>query len=152
MSCRHTAKPDFQGMKSLSSREWFDQHEFCLYSQSRAGTSSASLPVIARGTARRYHVGLLCEKLYRASRDLTESAYCFAPKENFVRIAQWMAFILQILGSVRCLSVCSVCLSVTLVYCGQTVRWIKMKLGMQVGLGPAHIVLDGDPAPLPKGT
>jgi len=26
-----------------------------------------------------------------------------------------------------------------------------MKLGMQVGLGSGHIVLDGDPAPLPKG-
>jgi len=26
-----------------------------------------------------------------------------------------------------------------------------MKLGMQVRLGPRHIVLDGDPAPLPKG-
>jgi len=48
--------------------------------------------------------------------------------------------------SVRCLSVCPVCLSVTLVYCGQTVGRIKMKLGMQVGLGPGHIVLDGDPA------
>ena len=45
-----------------------------------------------------------------------------------------------------CLSVLSV-LSVTLVYCGQTVGWIKMKLGVQVGLGPGHIVLDGDPAP-----
>jgi len=44
------------------------------------------------------------------------------------------------------------CLSVTLVYCGQTVGRIKMKLGMQVGLGPGHIVLDGDPAPpLQKG-
>jgi len=32
-----------------------------------------------------------------------------------------------------------------LVYCGQTVGWIKMKLGTEVGLG--HIVLDGDPAP-----
>jgi len=42
-----------------------------------------------------------------------------------------------------CLSV----LSVTLVY-GQTVGWIKMKLGMQAGLGPGHIVLDGDPASL----
>ena len=31
-------------------------------------------------------------------------------------------------------------LSETLVYCGQTVGWSKMKLGMQVGLGPAHIV------------
>ena len=38
-------------------------------------------------------------------------------------------------------------LSVTLVYCGQTVGWIKMKLGMQVVLGHGHIVLDGDPAP-----
>jgi len=25
-----------------------------------------------------------------------------------------------------------------------------MALGMEVGLGPRHIVLDGDPAPLPK--
>jgi len=47
--------------------------------------------------------------------------------------------------SVRCLS----CLSVTLVYCGQTVGRIKMKLGMQVGLGPDRIVLGGDPAALP---
>jgi len=36
-------------------------------------------------------------------------------------------------------------------HCGQTVGRIKMKLGMQVGLGPGHIVLDGDPLPLPKG-
>jgi len=38
---------------------------------------------------------------------------------------------------------------VALVYCGQTVGRIKMKLGMQEGLGPGHIVLDGDPAPPP---
>jgi len=46
----------------------------------------------------------------------------------------------------RCLSVCLSILSVlaeTLVYCGQTVGRIKIKLGMQVGLGPGHIVLDG---------
>ena len=54
-----------------------------------------------------------------------------------------------------CLPVLSVCpvlsvLSVTLVYCGQTVGWINMKLGTQVGFGPGHIVLYGDPAP-PKG-
>ena len=37
------------------------------------------------------------------------------------------------------------------VYCGQTVGWIKMLFGMEVGLSPGHIVLDGDPAgPLPK--
>ena len=49
------------------------------------------------------------------------------------------------------LSVLSVlsCLSVTLVYCDQTVGRIKVKLSMQVGLGPGHIVFDGDPAPPP---
>ena len=36
-----------------------------------------------------------------------------------------------------CLSV----LSETLVYCGQTVGWIKMKLGMQASLGPGHSLL-----------
>ena len=45
--------------------------------------------------------------------------------------------------SVRCLPVCPVCLSVT-------IERIKMTLGMQVGLGPGHIVLGGDPAPLPE--
>jgi len=50
--------------------------------------------------------------------------------------------------SVVCLS-CLSCLSVTLVYCGQTVGRIEMKLSMQVGLGPGHIVLGGDPAPPP---
>ena len=35
---------------------------------------------------------------------------------------------------------------------GQMVGWIKMKLGVQVGLSPGHIVLDRDPAsPPPKG-
>jgi len=34
------------------------------------------------------------------------------------------------------------------VCCGQTAAWIKMALGMEVGIGPDHIVVDGDPAPL----
>jgi len=46
--------------------------------------------------------------------------------------------------------VCPVCLSVSLVYCGQIVGWINMKVGMKVGLGPGDIVLDGDPAPPPQ--
>ena len=63
--------------------------------------------------------------------------------------------------SERCLCVLSCVLSVTLVYCSQTVGWIncgqsagciKMPLGMEVGLRPGRIVLHGDPAPLPKGT
>jgi len=36
------------------------------------------------------------------------------------------------------------------VYCGQTAGWIKITLGMEVVLGPGHIVLDGDTAALPK--
>ena len=35
-------------------------------------------------------------------------------------------------------------------YCGQTVAWVKMKLGVQVGLGPGHSMSDGDPTPRPK--
>jgi len=35
---------------------------------------------------------------------------------------------------------------------GQMAGWIKMPLGMEVGLGPCNIVLDGDPAPPPKKT
>jgi len=45
--------------------------------------------------------------------------------------------------TVVCLSV----LSVTLAYCGQTVECIKMKLCMQVGLGPGHIVRWGPSSP-----
>jgi len=46
--------------------------------------------------------------------------------------------------------VCLSLLSVTLVYCGQTVGRINMKLGVQIGLGPSHIMLDGDPASPPQ--
>ena len=45
--------------------------------------------------------------------------------------------------------VCTV-LSVTLVYYGQMVGWIKMPLRMEVGLGPGHIVLGGNQVPAPK--
>ena len=44
---------------------------------------------------------------------------------------------------------CPVChiLSVRSVYCGQTVECIRIPLGTEVGLGPGHTVLDGEPAP-----
>ena len=46
------------------------------------------------------------------------------------------------------------CLSVTLVYRGQTVGWIKMPLRTEVGLGQGDIVLDGTqlPPPTERGT
>ena len=34
---------------------------------------------------------------------------------------------------------------------GQTAGWIQMKLGTEVGLGPGHIVSDGNPADILKG-
>ena len=37
------------------------------------------------------------------------------------------------------------------VYCGQTAGWMKLVLGMEVGLSPGDFVLDGDPPPPPKG-
>ena len=38
------------------------------------------------------------------------------------------------------------------VYCGQTAEWIKMLLCTEIGLGPRHIMLDGDLAcPFRKG-
>jgi len=51
-------------------------------------------------------------------------------------LVKWFALCYR---TVICLSV----LSVTSMYCGQTVGRIKMKLGMQVGLGHGHVVLKG---------
>jgi len=45
----------------------------------------------------------------------------------------------------HCLSVCPFVLS-----CGQMVAW-TMPIGMELGHGPGHIALDGNPAPIPKG-
>jgi len=41
--------------------------------------------------------------------------------------------------AIRMLSCLSVCLTVTLVYCGQTVKWIEIRLGVNVGLGLATL-------------
>jgi len=38
------------------------------------------------------------------------------------------------------------------VCCGQTAGWITMPLGMEVDLGPGHIVLHWEPPPSKKGT
>jgi len=58
---------------------------------------------------------------------------------------------LRVLGRpfVKRLALCYqtvVCLSVTLVYCGQTVRWIKMPFGMEIGRNPGDFVRWG-PSP-----
>jgi len=34
-------------------------------------------------------------------------------------------------------------------YCGHTAGWMKLVLGMEVGLSPGDFVLDGDAAPTP---
>ena len=50
-----------------------------------------------------------------------------APRPPWLRHWPYAIGLLSVLS-------CPVCLSVNLVHCGQTVGWIKMKLGMQVGL------------------
>jgi len=55
----------------------------------------------------------------------------------------WATFVKQLAPCYQTV-VCPVYLSLTLVYCGQMVEWIRMQLGMEVGLGPGHIVLDGE--------
>jgi len=37
-------------------------------------------------------------------------------------------------------------ISTVYVYCDQTVGWIRIPLGTEVGLGPGDVVLDGDSA------
>ena len=70
----------------------------------------------------------------------SETQRDMAPKSSFLgnRLQNGLPY------AIGPLSVGPVCLSVTLVYCGQTVGWIKMKLGTVVGLGLSQIVLDGD--------
>jgi len=59
--------------------------------------------------------------------------------QNRASIARAVKTVRSMLSD-RCLSVLPVyVLSVTLVYCDQTVGWINMKLGMEVGLGPATL-------------
>jgi len=52
----------------------------------------------------------------------------------------------------RCLSVLTVFPVLSCAVCNIGVLWqrIEMKLGVEVGLGSGHIVLDGYPAPPPQ--
>jgi len=38
------------------------------------------------------------------------------------------------------------------VYCGQTAGWMKMPLGVEIGLGQGRVVLDGDLFPQRRNT
>jgi len=68
----------------------------------------------------------------------------------------WLAYHVRFLGdhwqnrspyAVGLLSVLS-----AMSYCDQTVGGIKVKLGMELGIGPGHIVLDGEPVLPWRGT
>ena len=85
------------------------------------------------------------------------------PADNTLQMLEYTYFWATVCKTVRpmlsarflsvCLSVCLSVLSVTQVYCDQTVEWIKMKRSTQVGLYPDHIVLDGDKThPPQRGT
>ena len=114
------------------------------------------------------HCHKICQcKCSRCIRSLTSTwTWCNMVQWNTADIVDngpWhMHLIFQVFGRpfikrfVLCywtvvLSVSLSVLSVMLMYCGQMIGRIKMKLGMQVGLGPGHIVFNGDPAlPLQK--
>ena len=66
--------------------------------------------------------------------------------QHVTSVIFWRQFVKRFALCYRTVSVCIV----TLVYCGETVGWIKMKLGMAVGLVPGHIVLDGTQLPPPQ--
>jgi len=85
--------------------------------------------------------------MYRLPSSFVESIYMLV--NNLIFGRPFVKRFALCYRTVACLSVLS-CLSVTLVYCSQTIGWIKMKLGMEVGLGQVHIVLDGNPAPPQK--
>jgi len=79
-------------------------------------------------------------------------------RENFVKFGRVVFFGRPLRVTVRPMKIfispeCygTVVLSLTLVYYGIGVGWIKMSLGTEVGLGRGDIVLDGNPAPLGKG-
>jgi len=89
---------------------------------------------------------------WRNLANTVESLMCGGNAAIFGRpFVKRFALCYQTVVCLSCLSCLSVCLSLTLAYCGQTVGWIKLKLGMQVGLGPGHMVLDGNPAPPERG-
>ena len=77
--------------------------------------------------------------------------HCCCPYSGRAHVDQAFGRPLQVTARPMLRDRYPVCLSVTLVYCGQMVGWIKMPLGTEVGLGPGGIVLDGDPAPHGEG-
>jgi len=84
---------------------------------------------------------------------MISSSWILFTVEFFVQLSIIIAFIFLgdhlWNGSSYAIRPLSVCLSVTLVYCGQMVGRIKMKLGMQVGPWP-HCVRWGPSSPPPK--
>jgi len=78
---------------------------------------------------------------------------CISPKQNLINTEQSPNNTLVVRPFVKWFTLCYrplSCLSV-LSTCNVGVLWqmvgrIKMKLGKEVGLGPGHIALDGDPA------
>jgi len=73
------------------------------------------------------------------------------PVSNYAKCSPIFGRLLQVTFRPMLWDHCPVCLSVTLVYCGQTVGCINMPLGVAVGLSPGDIVLNRDPASSWKG-
>ena len=77
--------------------------------------------------------------------------FCGLIRRKVMGFYRFGAIVCKTIRPLSVLSCLSVCLSVALMYCGQTVAWMNMKLGTEVGLDSGHIVLGGDPPPPQKG-
>jgi len=99
------------------------------------------VPRTAAGTSVAYTV---TDARYVCNSYVTSSVIVLCNRLSWLTVSFWAT----VCKTVRpmLLDRCPVCLSrlsVTLVYCGQVVGWIKIKLGIQVGLGPGHMALHG---------
>ena len=86
------------------------------------GYSQQVTQYMDKSVAQKFHFAILRIEVTRASRGLSAIAELL-----FSRFALCYRTGLSVL-------------SVTLMYCGQTVGWIKMPLDTEIGLGPGHIV------------
>jgi len=77
---------------------------------------------------------------------LTRKLYCRHTTYDVQQICFWRPFVKRFALCYR--TVALSVLSLTLVYCGQTVGRIKMRLGMQVGLGRPHCIKWGPSSPM----
>ena len=90
------------------------------------------------------HAGRYCHDIHKAKLVVINSQTDHLRLRAFLETlnGQPVCILLDCSRTAYAIGPLSICPSVTLVYCGQTVGWIRMPLGTEVGLGPGHAVLE----------